>query len=333
MPSIPGSTSDYQDPNVQIESGGNTFMVATDAIRFEGVTAHFQYMKLAFGPTGSATVVSSSNPFPVNVVAGGITANLIGFCGAVQGIAGGTPVTVSGTVFAVGLSASPVFVRTQSGAQVEVTGGRNLSNANDSVSVWGPNGLTYVYTNIVGASMNSVGVSGDALKVALVNAGFTAAITLSSVVGVTNDTATNGLRIQGTSGGTSVSVTVGNTLNVNEANITNGVTALYSKLNDVYNSLAAFGVVRPSGVTAGVATSVTTAAIQLSSAGFTCTSGINLKAASSNTDLIYVGNSGVATNLGYMLDPGDQFFFNIDNLNKIYVRSKSGTQVLSYIVS
>ena len=57
------------DPNVQIESGGITFNVATDAIRFSGATAHFQYMKVAYGPTGSATIVSSSNPFPVNVVA------------------------------------------------------------------------------------------------------------------------------------------------------------------------------------------------------------------------------------------------------------------------
>lgn len=333
MPSISGSTSDYQDPNVQIESGGNTFIIATDALTFEGLTAHFQYMKLAYGPTGSATVVSSSNPFPVNVVAGGITANLVGFCGAVQGIAGGTPVEVSGTVYTIGISSAPVFVRTPTGVQVEVTGGRSLSKANDSVSVWGANGITYVYTNIVGTGMNSVGVSGDALKVALVNAGFTASITLSSVVGVTNDAASNGLRIQGMSGGTSVSVTVGNTLNLNEANITNGVTALYSKVSDVYSAISAFGLVRPSSALTGVKTSVTTAATQLYGTGFTCYAGINLKAASSNTDLIYVGDSNIATNNGYMLDPGEQILLDVGNVNILYIKSKSGIQTLSYFAS
>jgi hypothetical protein len=321
------------DPNVQIESGGITFMVATDTVLFYGATAHFQYMKLAYGPTGSASIVSASNGLPVNVIAGGITANLVGFCGAVQGIPGGTPVEVSGTVYATGISSAPVFVRTFTGSQVEVTGGRNLSRVTDSVSVWGPGGLTYVYTNIVGASMNSVGVSGDALKVAIIGAGFTASVTLSSIVGVTNDGATNGLRIQGMSGGTSVATTVGNTLNVNENNIINGVTALYSKLNDLYSAISSFGVIRPSGIVTGLVSNVTTSMLQLSVTGYTCTNGVNIKASSSNTDLIYVGNTGVGTNLGYILDPGDEFLLNIDNLNKIYVRSKSGTQVLSYLAT
>jgi len=321
------------DPNVQIESGGITFMVATDTVLFYGATAHFQYMKLAYGPTGSASIVSSTNGLPVNVIGGGITANLVGFCGAVQGIAGGTPVEVSGTVYATGISSAPVFVRTFTGSQVEVTGGRNLSKSNDSVSVWGPDGVTYVYANIVGASMNAVGVSGDALKVAIIGAGFTATVTLSSVVGVTNDSATNGLRIQGMSGGTSVSATIGNTLNLNEVNISNGVTALYTKVSDVYSAIASFGLVRPSSALTGVKTSVTTSATQLYGTGFTCYAGINFKASSSNTDLIYIGDSNISTNNGYMLDPGEQILLNIGNVNIIYIKAKSGIQTLSYFAS
>ena len=130
------------DPNVQIESGGITFNVATDTVNFYGATSHFQYVKVAFGPTGSASIVSGTNGLPVNVVAGGITANLIGFCGAVQGIAGGTPVEISGTVYATGISSAPAFVRTSSGYQVEVTGGRPLSRTTDNISVFGPGGVS-----------------------------------------------------------------------------------------------------------------------------------------------------------------------------------------------
>ena len=100
------------DPNVLIESGGNTFNVATDAIVFSGATSHFQYMKVAFGPTGSATIVSNSSPFPVSVIGGGITANITGFSGAVQGIPGGTPVAVSGTVYATGVTWSWIRAKT-----------------------------------------------------------------------------------------------------------------------------------------------------------------------------------------------------------------------------
>lgn len=319
------------DPNVLIESGGNTFNVATDAIVFAGATSHFQYMKVAFGPTGSATIVSNSSPFPVSVIGGGITANITGFSGAVQGIPGGTPVTVSGTVYATGLTTAPVFVRTSTGYQVEITGGIPLTRTRDSVSVWGPNGTTWAFVNLVNSSGTEIGNAGNPIFVQI--SGATINATINPTVGVTN-TASDGLYIRGITGATPVPVSLGSTyFSINDTAILNGMTAIYSKVDDVYNALGVFGLIRPSGLTAGILTNITTAAIQLSSAGFTCNSGINLKASSSNTDLIYVGNSSVATNLGYMLDPGDQFFFNIDNLNKIYVRSKSGTQVLSYIVS
>ena len=124
-----------QDDNVIIETGGLTFFVATDSVVFAGVTAQFQLQKLAFGPTGSAQLVTSTSGLPVNVVAGGITANLVGFCGAVQGIVGGTPVAVNGTVYVTGISSSPAYVRTASGYQVEITGGVPLNKTKDAISV------------------------------------------------------------------------------------------------------------------------------------------------------------------------------------------------------
>lgn len=317
------------DANVLIESGGNTFNVATDAVYFSGATSHFQYMKLAYGPTGAISLVSSSNPFPVNVVAGGITANLVGFCGAIQGIAGGTPVVVSGTVYATGITSSPVYVRTFSGYQVEITGGIPLSKSNSSISVWGPNGNTWSYTNIVDSSGVLMGSSSNPLYTVI--SGATISVTVNPTVGVTNDVAGNGLRIQGMSGGTVVTVGVTGTVGINDTAILNGMTALGNTLNAIYNALAAFGLVRPTSAASGLL-NVTTGAT-LINAGFTCYAGVNLKALGSNTDLIYLGNSSVGTSYGYQLEPGENVFLNVGNANKIYAMSKSGTQVLSYFAS
>jgi hypothetical protein len=319
------------DPNVQIESGGITFMVATDTVQFYGATAHFQYMKLAYGPTGSASIVSSSNGLPVNVIAGGITANLVGFCGAIQGIPGGQPVEVDGTVYVTGISSAPAYVRTSAGYQVEVTGGRPLSRSTDNISVFGPGGITWVYSNLVNSSGVQFGTTANPIYTSIMGATINA--TINPIVGVTND-ATSALFIRGVTGAVPVPVSLGSTyFSIDDTDILSGMTAIYSKLNDVYSALGAFGVVRPSGITAGIITTVTTAAIQLFSTGYTCTSGVNLKASSSNTDLIYIGTTGISTNLGYILDPGDQFLLNIDNVSKVYVRSKSGTQTLSYLAS
>lgn len=319
------------DPNVLIESGGNTFNVATDAIVFSGATSHFQYMKVAFGPTGSATIVSNSSPFPVSVIGGGITANITGFSGAVQGIPGGTPVTVSGTVYTTGVTTAPVFVRTSTGYQVEITGGTPLSRTKDSVSIWGPNGTTWAYVNLVNSSGTEIGNAGNPIFVQI--SGATINATINPTVGVTN-TAATGLFIRGITGSTPVPVSLGSTyFSINDTAILSGMTAIYSKVNDVYNALGAFGLIRPSGLTTGILTNITTVGNQLSTAGYTCSSGINFKASSSNTDLIYIGNSTIATTLGFMLDPGEQLFLDIDNISKVYVRSKSGTQVLSYIAT
>lgn len=322
-----GATTD----TISIQTSGITANIATDYVGTGGITGHYQMVKLAYGVDGSATMVNTGSPLPVSV-SGGMTATISGFSGpiTVQGSGGGA-VSVSGSVTVTGLTSNAIWVRTQSGNQVEVTGGRYISKSNDSISVWGPSGITYIYAHLVGASMTSVGLSGDALKVALVGAGISANVTLSSTVGVTNDVAGNGLRIQGMSGGTSVAVTVGNTLNISETNISNGVTALYSKVSDVYTALAAFGLVRPSGATAGTRT-LTTASVQLTS-GFTCYAGINLKASSANTDIIYVGDSNLATNLGYNLDPGEQLFLDVGNLNVVYMRAKTSTQSISYFAS
>lgn len=315
------------DPNVLIESGGNTFNVATDAVVFSGATSHFQYMKLAFGPTGSVSIVSSTNGLPVNVIAGGITANLVGFCGAIQGIPGGTPVAVSGTVYATGISSAPVFVRTSSGYQVEITGGIPLSKSVDSVSVWGPNGVTWISSKLVNSSGTDIGNSANPMFVQISGATINAVI--NPTVGVTNSG--SALFVQGLTAGVPMPTTVGNTVGINDTALLAGLTGLYAQLLSLNLGLA---TAMPTTFKTGRTTS-TYPAVQQLDGGFTCGKGVSIKALSTNTDFIYIGNTGtfVGTSTGHALDPGDQIFMTVDNLNKIYISSASATQVVTFAAS
>jgi hypothetical protein len=102
-------------------------------------------------------------------------------------------------------------------------------------------------------------------------------------------------------------------------------------LDAIYNALAVFGLVRPTSVRSTVL-SLTTAPTVLGS-GFTCAAGVNLKALGANTDLIYLGGTLLGSSYGYQLEPGENVFLNVSNLNMIYAMSKSGTQTLSYFAS
>ena len=302
------------DPNIIIETSGLTAAVATDVARFGGITAHFQIMKLAYGVTGSATTVTSATPFPVTI-AGGMTATISGFTGtiAVQGPAAG-PVVVSGTVSAIGLSGSPVYVSTQSGTRIEVTGGRPLSRTTDSVSVFGPSGLTYVYANLVDTTGSALGISGDALKVSIVGA------SINATIGTT-------LAVQGFSGGYP--------LPINDTNLLGGMTAIYGQVVGLRSDFTALGVGRPSAFKTGRLSATSAAVGQMDSAGYTTTAAINIKALSTNTDFIYLGNTSglIGSSFGYALDPGESVAMNVINTNKIFAISNTGTQVITYLAT
>jgi hypothetical protein len=69
-------------------AGGTTATVATDEVS----SAHYQYVKPAFGADGTATPVSSANPLPVTTQPTNIaTANVTG---AVDSVTTGAAVTV-----------------------------------------------------------------------------------------------------------------------------------------------------------------------------------------------------------------------------------------------
>jgi hypothetical protein len=327
MPVPTPGPGDGEDGNVFIETGGNSFYVATDAVLFEGLTAQFQLMKLAYGPTGSATIVSQVDPLPVNIFGGGITANIIGFCGAIEGIAGGTPVTVDGTVYATGISSAPVFVRTYTGYQVEVTGGVPANRLKDSISVFGPSGSTWIFANLVNQSGAQIGNSANPMFVQISGATINAFISPS--IGVTNNALTP-LFITGVTGATPVTVNVGNTVGINDTAILTGMTALYGQLLSLNLGLA---TAMPSGFKTG-RTSSTFPSVQQLDSGYTCGKGVSVKALSTNTDFIYIGNSGsFSGSVGHALDPGDSVFITINNLNKIYILSASSTQTVTYLAS
>lgn len=320
----------YGSDYVVITGNGATFAVLADPIYTAGgYTAYTQYYKMAFGATGAYTPVTSSNPFPVTLSTG-LTATISGFCGPIQieGTPSGTPVIVSGDVVVSGLTSAPVYVQTAASCYVEVTGGRYINKVTDSISVYGPSGSTWTYTNLVTSGGTEIGTVSNPLYTQIVGA--TIQATVNATVGVTTGTGP-GLRIQGYSGAYPVTVGVSGTVDIDDSAIVAGITALGVTLDAIYNALSVFGLVRPTSAFAGL-TTTTTSPVQLGT-GFTCAAGVNLKAFGSNTDLIYLGTSTVGSSYGYQLEPGENVFFNVSNINLIYAMAKSGNQILSYYAS
>jgi hypothetical protein len=317
---------------VVIETSGVTFAVSADPVLVSGITNYTQIYKMAYGPTGSLTVVDTATPLPVTV-AGGMTATISGFSGTIniQGVGSGTPVPVSGTVNVMGLTASPVYVQTTTGCRVEVTGGRYLNKLTDNVSVFGPSGNTWIYSNIVNASGVAIGTTSNPMQVSF--SGVTITANIASTIGVTNDSAGNGLRIQGMSGGLSVAVTVGNTVGINDTAILAGMTSVYGQLVTLNAQILSIAGSVPSSIKSS-RTAPTAVVSQMDPTGFTCSYGINLKAAATNTNLVYfAGNTGVSSTTSYGLDPGEEIFVKVNNTNTIWTVTGSGTQALFYNAS
>jgi hypothetical protein len=97
----------------------------------------------------------------------------------------------------------------------------------------------------------------------------------------------------------------------------------------------ALPISKPASLKTGRVTSIFSTTQQLDS-GFTCQAGVNIKALSTNTDFVYVGNTSASATLissGYAMDPGDETFVDINNLSKIYIVAASGTQSVTFLAS
>ena len=320
----------YGDDYVVINSGA-TFAIGADPILTSGgYTTYVQYYKLGYGPTGAFTAVDSSTPFPVTV-ATGLTAVISGFSGPIQveGIVGGQAVTVSGNVVVSGITTSPVYVQTSPNCYVEVTGGKYLNKLNDSVSVFGPSGSTWIYASLVNSAGTALGNSANPMFVQI--SGATINATINPTVGVTNTAATP-LFVCGTSGATAVAVTVGNTVGINDAAILAGMTGIYNEVVDLNNNLSTLGISRPTTFISGRTVVTSAAFAQLYGTGYTTGHGINIKSASYNTDIVYVNSDSLAL-VGYELDPGQDLFVDVININTIYIKARTGSQTVSYLSS
>ena len=319
MPISPYYGSNY----IGLNSGATVFIGADSILDPGGYTYYTQYFKLMYGVTGTGTPVTSANPLPVSV-AGGMTATISGFTGTitVQGTPSGTAVPVSGTVSVFGLSGAPVYVKTATGAQVEVTGGRYINKTNDAISVYGPAGSTYVYVNIAGTGGNFATVSNGALNVNV--SGATISATIPSTVTVV-----------GLSGATAVAVTVGNTVGIYDTAILASMAGISNQLGTLNSQILSIAGSVPSAFKTGRASVNSITVSQLDSAGYTASSSVTVKSLSTNTDFVYLGNTSglVGSSYGYALDPGESFSLKVNNSNKVYAISNTGTQILTYIVS
>jgi hypothetical protein len=313
---MPGPPSPFYGDDYVVINSGATFAIGADPVLAAGgYTTYIQYYKLGYGPTGAFTSVTPSSPFPVTV-ATGLTAIVSGFSGPIQiiGVAGGQAVTVAGTVNVQGLSAAPVYVQTSPNCYVEVTGGRYLNRLNDSVSVFGPNGSTWTYSSLVSPTGTALGFSGDAINVNVIGAA------INATVGAT-------LAVQGVSNGYPI--------NINDTNILSGMTAIYGQVVGLRTDLSVLGVGRPTTFKTGRLTVASVSASRMDSAGYTTTSSITVKALSTNTDFVYVGNTSglIGSSFGHALDPGESIDINVINTNTIYAISNTGTQVITYLAS
>lgn len=69
--------------------------------------------------------------------------------------------------------------------------------------------------------------------------------------------------------------------------------------------------------------------VQLASS--TATTTITVRALSTNTGLIYVGNSSVASANGFQLSADDAISIDLNNLNKVYIDSSVNGEGVTYI--
>jgi hypothetical protein len=71
----------------------------------------------------------------------------------------------------------------------------------------------------------------------------------------------------------------------------------------------------------------TTTATGMYPTGFTCSKGVNVKSYPTNTQYVFIGESGFT--YGYPLDAGEEIFLEISNMNKLFAKSGGGSTVQS----
>jgi len=299
--------------NIIVQTVGNTANLATD-FGTSGVNlsdAHIPLQKMAFGNSGAAIRVSASDPLPITVSGSDVAITIsgnVGNCGEfgignfnnqylkVAGSTAGAGITVQGTV---SVTAGSEGVRVTGGIITGLNSTRDAVGVTGTVSLIDIDGTTGAAVKLY-SGLTAIGVSGDSLKVSIVDAGITLTATVSATTGVTNATGTSAIRVEGQTGGRDIPVSISS-------------------------------ITQPSGFTAGQH-SVTGIGTTLPSAALG--SGVKLKAISSNTSTIYLGHtSNIGTTNSYPLLAGESCFLEISNLNLVSVVGGATGQTISYLGS
>jgi hypothetical protein len=117
---------------------------------------------------------------------------------------------------------------------------------------------------------------------------------------------------------------------------TNNLSGIRSDLSSGNVKATISSIERPSNLRSGHKSVTSTPTIL--NTNLQMKSGVTIKASPLNNDNILVGNQGLTTNAknGYLLEPGESIFIEINNLNKIYVKiagtsNSNGTNAVYYI--
>jgi len=304
--------------------------------------------------------------------------------GYVQGVTNGVRLGVTGNVSVLG----NVYVQgVTGGIEIGITGGRRLNSTTDSVTVSGTigvtggryllpgydgvrvyggnNGETMIPVTLRDGSGNAINSTSGALNVNLVGSGFTATVSVGTIIGICQANqaiplfvagATTGpaVRIKGLGASDAVPVVWSTSMPVSiDGAVSVDLNALYaslqvvqsqltdlqtqcSSIESIYNKVAT-GVStvsqKPGQVYIGTLTinsPMTT--FDTSTALY---SGITIKASATNTgkDVVIEGN-GESNGTGYPLSSGQSIFIETNNLQNLFF-SSSGTYpvTINYIAS
>ena len=339
---------DNTDPNLNVGiAGGLTATIATDfVIDVYGATAHVPISKMVFGGTSDATRITSTSPLPVYIPSTGVTLNTRatitggGTAGSLQVVNySTTSLKVNGSglndaVVTQDQAGNTLLTNIYTDTQAFVT---NLTSGAYKIKGMGigPDGATsgaYVRifdpnTNMFAGVTNGGGET--ALLVQILGAPITITANVNSSVGIYN-TATGPVYIQGSTG-SPVSIT-GVTLeslltSINQsgnsgATFTSRIPTIETLLTNGTAKVTVNSETLPSTFLTGLFNATTTIT-GMYPGGFTCTRGVNIKSYPTNTQFIFIGESGCT--YGYPLDVGDEFFLEISNMNKLFAKSSGGS--------
>jgi len=342
---------DNTDPNLNVGiAGGLTASIATDfVIDVYGTTSHVQLTKMVFGGTSDATRVTSTSPLPAYLASTGVTLNTRatitggGTAGSVQVVNySTTSLKVNGSglndaVVTQDQAGNTLLTNIYTDTQAFVT---NLTSGAYKIKGMGigPDGATsgaYVRlfdpnTNLLAGVSNGGG--SPALMVQVLGAPITLTANVNPSVAVYNG-ATGPLYIQGSTGSpvsiTGVTLesllTTINNSGISGTTFTSRIPAIETLLNAGTAKVTVDSQTLPTTLTTGLFTA-TTSPTTISAAGFTCTRGVNLKSNYTNTFQIFVGiTSAIGTTNAYPIDPGENLFVEISNLNKLFALSSGGS--------